>query len=82
MEGRVLGALVAGLIVGAIPAITGAVKGKIAYAIGGFFACLVASILLGLILSVPVCAVFLYFIFKESNENNNPMDDSSNSNMN
>ena len=30
-----------------------------------FFACLVASFLLGLILSIPTCAVFLFLIFKK-----------------
>ena len=59
-----IGAIVGGVIVGAVPAICGAVKQKIGLAIGGFFACLGASIILGLILSIPTCAVFLFFIFK------------------
>ena len=60
-----LGALIAGLLVGMIPAICGAIKQKIGLAIGGFFACVVANIVLGLLLSVPACAVFLYLIFKK-----------------
>ena len=63
--GAIIGSILSGAIVGAIPAICGAIKHKVGLAIGGFFACLVASFLLGLILSIPVCAVFLYFIFKK-----------------
>ena len=59
-----LSAIMMGSIIGAIPAICGAIKGKIGYAVGGFFACLAAHFVLGLILSIPACAVFLYLIFK------------------
>ena len=62
--GAILGSIISGALVGAVPAICGAIKRKIGLAIGGFFACLVASFLLGLVLSVPVCAVFMFFIFK------------------
>lgn len=66
----IFGSIVSGAVVGAIPAITGAIKGKVAFAIGGFFSCVAASIILGLILSIPVCAIFMYLIFKKnSNEN-------------
>ena len=60
-----LGALISGALVGAIPAICGAIKGKIGLAIGGFFACLGASLLLGLILCIPMCALFLFLIFRK-----------------
>lgn len=63
--GVIIGALLMGAAVGAVPAICGAVKGKIGLAIGGFFACLVGQFVLGLILSIPVCAVFLFLIFKK-----------------
>ena len=65
MIGAIIGSIISGAIVGAIPAICGAIKHKLGLAIGGFFACLVASFLLGLILSVPVCAIFLFLIFKK-----------------
>lgn len=65
MNSVILGALIAGAIIGAVPAICGAVKGKIGLAVGGFFACLVCSLILGMILSIPCCAVFLFFIFKK-----------------
>lgn len=65
--GAFLGSLISGAIVGAIPAICGAMKQKINLAIGGFFACIVASFVLGLVLSIPVCAIFLFLIFKKTN---------------
>ena len=67
--GAIIGSIISGAIVGAIPAICGAIKRKIGLAVGGFFACLASSILLGLILSVPVCAVFMFFIFKKPKQN-------------
>ena len=70
-----IGSLLSGAVVGAIPAICGAVKHKMALAIGGFFTCLVASVILGLILSVPTCAVFLYFIFKKPKNVDTDTDD-------
>ncbi|MBQ9978935.1 MAG: hypothetical protein IJP20_04000 [Clostridia bacterium] len=63
--GAIIGSILSGALIGAIPAICGAIKHKIGLAVGGFFACLVASFLLGLILSVPICAIFLYLIFKK-----------------
>lgn len=69
--GAIIGSILSGALVGAVPAICGAVKHKIGLAIGGFFACLAASFLLGLILSVPVCALFLFFIFRKPKINEN-----------
>ena len=62
------GALISGLIIGAIPAIAGAIKGRLGLAIGGFFACVVASLLLGMILAIPACSIFLFFIFKNKKD--------------
>ena len=69
MIGAIIGSIISGAIIGAIPAICGAIKHKLGLAIGGFFACLVSSVILGLILSVPVCAVFVFLIFKKTNTN-------------
>ena len=69
--GAIIGSIISGAIIGAVPAICGAIKHKIGLAIGGFLSCLVASFLLGLILSVPTCAVFLFLIFKKTNNNSN-----------
>ena len=64
----IIGSLISGLIIGAIPAICGAIKQKINLAVGGFFTCLVSSLLLGMILAIPACAVFVYLIFKPENK--------------
>ena len=69
--GAIIGSLITGAIIGAIPAICGAIKGKIQLAIIGFFACLVSSFILGMILALPVCAVFLWLIFKKENSQGN-----------
>ena len=70
-----IGAVISGGIIGAIPAIAGAVKGKIKLAIGGFFACLFGSIILGMFLSIPFCALFMYLIYKKPKvENKTPVD--------
>lgn len=62
----ILGALITGAVIGAIPAICGAIKGKLGLAVGGFFSCLAAGLILGMILAIPVCAIFLFLIFKKS----------------
>ena len=69
--GIIIGSLIAGAIIGAIPAICGAVKGKIGLSIIGFFACLVSSFIFGMILAVPVCAIFLWLIFKKDKSQGN-----------
>lgn len=66
--GVLIGSIGVGCIMGAIPAICGAVKGKIRLAVIGFFACVISGFLLGLLLSVPVCAVFVFLIFKRKPE--------------
>lgn len=63
--GAVVGSVITGAVIGAIPAICGSIKQKVGLAIGGFFACLVSSLILGMILAIPVCAVFLFLIFKK-----------------
>ena len=68
--GAIIGSLISGAVVGAVPAVCGAIKQKIGLAVGGFFACLVSSLLLGLILSVPVCALFLFLIFRKPKPSN------------
>lgn len=65
----VFGAIIGGAVIGAIPAICGAIKHKLGLALGGFFTCLISSLLLGMILAIPVCAVFLFFIFKKAKDN-------------
>ena len=62
----VIGSLIGGAIVGAIPAICGFVKQKQVLGVIAFISCVVSGFLLGLILSVPVAIVFLAIIFKKS----------------
>lgn len=66
MIGAIVGSLVAGLRVGAIPAITGAVKGKLGLGLAGLGCCVVGAFILGLILAIPICAVFMFLIFRGS----------------
>ncbi len=66
MGPAMLGALMAGALIGAIPAITGAVKGKLGLGLGGFVCCVIGSVILGLLLSVPLCAIFMFLIFKKT----------------
>lgn len=70
--GAIIGSIFSGAIIGAIPAICGAVKGKIQLALIGFFACLISSLILGMILALPVCAIFMWLIFKKDKSQNNP----------
>ena len=63
----IISSLITGAIIGAIPAICGAIKGKINLSIIGFFACLLSAFVLGMILAIPVCAVFVWLIFKKDN---------------
>lgn len=69
MDSIILGAIIAGAVIGAIPAILGAVKGKIGLGLGGFASCLIGSIILGMILSIPLCAIFVYLILKKDPDN-------------
>lgn len=74
----ILGAVVVGIITGLIPCITGFKKGKIGLAIGGFFACVVGGLILGLILAIPLCVLFMYLIQKspkEQKDQKEPKDD-------
>ena len=64
--GTIIGAIITGCVLGAIPAIVGAVKGNIQLGIIGFVCCVVSALLLGMLLAIPVCAVFVFLIFKKS----------------
>ncbi len=68
--GAIVGAIVAGVIFGLVPLIIGIKKGKVGLGVGGFIACIVGSFLLGLLLSIPMCALFtiLIFVFSKNND--------------
>ena len=61
----VVSALLVGLTIGAIPAVAGAVKGKLGPGLGGFVACMSSGLLPGILLAIPVCVVFMYLIYKK-----------------
>ncbi len=67
-----------GAIVGAVPAVWGVKREQKILAFAVFFACLVAHFVLGMLLSIPVCALFLCLIFKNSRtpKNNDDKTDS------
>ena len=60
--GVIIGALVTGVLVGLVPLILGLKKNKKGLAWGGFAACIVGSLILGLLLSVPLCILFVILI--------------------
>ena len=59
-----IGALITGSIIGAVPAICGAIKGKLVLGLTGFAACVISGLVLGALLAIPVCAIFIFLIFK------------------
>ena len=61
--GAIVGSLVAGALVGLIPLIIGLKKGKKGLAFGGFAACIVGSLIAGLLLNIPMCVLFTILIF-------------------
>ncbi len=69
--GVIFGALCVGLITGGIVLAAGIVKNKIGLGIGGFFACLICGCMLGLILAIPCCVIFMYLILKKAPDTKN-----------
>jgi hypothetical protein len=59
-----MGALIVGIIIGAIPGFFGAMRGKIGLGLLGFVYCVVSGLALGALLAIPVAIVFVYFIQK------------------
>jgi len=67
--GLIVGALVSGALVGAIPLILGLRRERKNLAIMGFISCIVGSLILGLLLSVPLCIIFvLLILFTKGNK--------------
>ncbi|MEJ7716789.1 MAG: hypothetical protein WKF31_02060 [Thermoleophilaceae bacterium] len=63
--GLLIGSVV-GALCGLVPLIFGVVRSQIPLAIGGFFACVVCGAILGLILAIPIAALFAYLIVRAS----------------
>ena len=47
--GAIIGAVFIGAVFGIIPAMCGIIKGKIGLAVGGFFSCIIGSLLLNIV---------------------------------
>jgi len=61
-----LGAMLTGLISGAIPLFYGAFRQKLATGVAGFVLCIISALILGAVLAFPVAAIFVFFIKKDS----------------
>jgi hypothetical protein len=59
-----ISALIIGVVCGAVPAITGALKEKLEIGMFGFLASVVSAVILGFYLSVPTAIAFTYFIVR------------------
>ena len=70
--GVIIGAVVVGGLVGAVPLICGLIKKRTGLAIGGMAACLIGHFILGLIISVPLCILFVLLIFLTKKKDNTP----------
>lgn len=55
-------------MIGAVPAMMGAAKGKLGRGLFAFFTCAAAGVMGGMLFAVPVAAIFTYFICKKSPE--------------
>lgn len=56
-----------GLLLGLIPLIAGFVKNNRKFGLFGLFGSIIGGAVLGVVLSLPVAAVFTWLIFKNSN---------------
>ena len=63
-----MGALIAGSVIGAVPASIGAAKGKLGRGLFALFTCVAAGVMGGMLFALPVAAIFTYFICKKSPE--------------
>lgn len=69
--GAIFGSLVVGVITGTIPLIIGINKKQLGFGIGGFIFCIVSGLILGLILAIPVCILFVWLISNASKKQKN-----------
>lgn len=64
--GVFLGSLITGLIIGAVPLIVGALKNKLGIGFLGLLACIVAALIGGLIIGMPLMGIFIWWISREA----------------
>lgn len=60
--GTIVGALVAGALIGLIPFFLGRKYGKATLGAVGLVVCILCNFLLGMLLSIPACLVFVLII--------------------
>jgi hypothetical protein len=65
MSSSIIGAIVAGALCGLVPLIYGLARAQTGLAAGGFAACLLGSALLGVLLAVPLAALFAWLIWRQ-----------------
>jgi hypothetical protein len=66
MSSPIIGAIVAGAICGLVPLVYGIARGHTGLAVGGFLACLVGGVVLGVLLAVPLAALFAWLIWRNT----------------
>ena len=60
-----------GLIFGLIPLISGFIKKKRSYAVFGFLGSIIGGAILGILLSIPIAAIFTWLILRRPKNINN-----------
>jgi hypothetical protein len=67
VNGLIIG-IIEGLLLGLIPLITGMKKNQLGLAMGGFFGCIIAGAVGGLIMGIPCSALFWWLVKKSENK--------------
>lgn len=68
--GAIIGGLIAGIIIGFVPLITAIMKKRVSFGVTGFVCCVIGGGILGLILAIPIAAVFTLIIILRKTEDN------------
>jgi membrane protein implicated in regulation of membrane protease activity len=68
METAVIAGALVGAVCGLVPLIYGLVRGQTGLAAGGFAACLVGGIMVGVLLAVPMAAAFTWLVWRASRD--------------
>ena len=68
MSSTMIGAVAAGGLCGLVPLVYGLARGETGLALCGFAACLIGGVLLGVLLAVPVAALFAWLIWRQSRD--------------
>ncbi len=74
MGSAMLNAFLYRLLLGTIPFISGILKKKSGYGKEGAIACIISSLILEIVFTVPICAIYVYRIIRKENP---PQGDSS-----